>query len=241
MSPHVRAVFFDAVGTVLFPHPGAPQVYAETAAAFGLPADPAEVLAKFKAAFRREEEADRAAGWVTSEQREEDRWRAIVAESLPGAPAGVFERLYGHFAKPDAWRVPDGLAAVLDDLAGRGLVLGLASNYDSRLESVLAGRPELARLRGRVVISSLVGVRKPGARFFAEVRDRAGCEPGEILFVGDDVENDYEGATAAGFRAVLLDPAGRWPQVPRRVARLDELLSGLIFPLPPDGRGPGWG
>jgi putative hydrolase of the HAD superfamily len=224
MFPRIRAVFFDAVGTVLFPDPGAPHVYAETAAAFGLPADPAAVLAKFKAAFRREEEVDRAGGWVTSEQREEDRWRAIVAESLPGAPAGVFESLYGHFARPEAWRVPDGTAAMLEELAARGVVLGLASNYDSRLETVLAGRPELAWLRGRVVISSQVGVRKPGAGFFTEVLARAGCEPGEILFVGDDVENDYEGATAAGFRAVLLDPAGRWPEVARRVKRLDEVL-----------------
>lgn len=226
MSPQIRAVFFDAVGTVLFPVPGAPRIYAETAAAFGLSADPAEVLTRFKAAFRREEEADRAAGWVTSEQREEERWRAIVAESLPGAPAGVFESLYGHFAKPEAWRVPDGIAAVLESLAGRGLVLGLASNYDSRLESVLAGRPELARLREHVVISSQVGVRKPGAGFFADVLAKAGCEPHEILFVGDDVENDYEGATAAGFQAVLLDPAGKCPQIPRRMVGLEELIRG---------------
>jgi putative hydrolase of the HAD superfamily len=224
MSPQIRAVFFDAVGTVLFPVPGAPQIYAETAAAFGLSADPVDVLTRFKAAFRREEEVDRAAGWVTSELREEERWRAIVTESLPGAPAGVFERLYGHFAKPEAWQVPDGFSTVSEELAERGLVLGLASNYDSRLESVLAGRPELARLRERVVVSSGVGVRKPGAGFFAEVLARSGCLPHEILFVGDDIENDYEGATAAGFQAVLLDPAGKCPQVPRRIASLADLL-----------------
>ena len=34
--------------------------------------------------------------------------------------------------------------------------------------------------------------------FFREVIRVADCEPGEILFVGDDVENDYEGARRAG-------------------------------------------
>lgn len=221
----IRAVFFDAVGTVLFPDPWAPRVYADTAAAFGLAADPADVLARFRAAFRREEEIDRAAGWVTSEARETDRWRAIVAAALPSSPAACFDRLYGHFANPDAWRVPAGTAAVLAELAARGLVLGLASNYDSRLFAVLDGRPELTALRGNVVVSSVVGVRKPGAGFFAEVVARAGCAPAEILFVGDDPENDYLGATAAGMRAVLVAPPGDTPLgVTRLIATLGELV-----------------
>ncbi len=220
----IRAVFFDAVGTVLFPHPGAPQIYAETAAAHGLPADPTEVLHRFKLAFRREEVVDRAAGWVTSEIREVDRWRAIVTETLPGAPEACFDRLFLHFSQPDSWKVPAGIDTLLDSLADRGLVLGLASNYDSRLTQVLAGRPELSRLRDRVVVSSLVGVRKPGPRFFEQVTVLAGCDPAEILFVGDDLENDYQGAAAAGFRSLLIDPGNRWPQIPRRITDLSQLL-----------------
>ena len=116
-------------------------------------------------------------------------------------------------------------AGLFDELAGRGLVLGLASNYDSRLRSVLAGRPELERLRGCVVISSEVGARKPGAAFFTRLADLAGCQPREIVLVGDDLGNDYRGAGAAGMRAVLFDPRGRYLHVQNRVASLGELLS----------------
>jgi putative hydrolase of the HAD superfamily len=218
-----RAVIFDAVGTVLHPHPGAPVVYAEAAARYGLPADAGVILDRFREAFRLEEVADERAGWVTSEERERARWRAIVRATLPGAPDECFDELFHHFARPEAWRVPDDAPALFANLIDRGLTLGLASNYDSRLDSVLAGRPELAPLAGRVVISSRVGVRKPGGGFFERLTALAGCRPHEAVLVGDDYENDYLGATAAGLRAVLLDPRGRYTGVPERIASLADL------------------
>jgi putative hydrolase of the HAD superfamily len=224
IPPGVKAVFFDAVGTVLHPDPGAPAVYAEAAARFGLSADPAEVLSRFRAAYLREEAADERAGWATSEEREVARWRAIVRETLPGAPDGCFDLLYTHFAKPDAWKVPPDAAEVFAALSTRGLALGLASNYDDRLASVLSGRPELAPLAGRVVVSSRVGVRKPGLGFFRRVAEAAGCRPDEIVLVGDDLENDFLGATAAGMTAVLLDPRGRHPDIRPKITSLGELI-----------------
>ena len=222
----IQAVFFDAVGTVLHPDPGALTVYASTAARFGLAHEPADILTRFRDAYRREEAVDRAVGWITSEDRERERWRTIVATALPGSSDECFEFLYHHFGQPAAWRVPHDAAAVFDALTTRGLRLGLGSNYDSRLETVLAGRRELDPLRERVVISSRVGVRKPDRGFFRAVIAAAGCEPEHILFVGDDIENDYAGATAAGFRAVLLDPHDRYPDVPARIASLRELIPG---------------
>ena len=87
--------------------------------------------------------------------------------------------------EPEAWEVPADVAGLLEELAGRGLVLGLASNYDSRLRSVLSGRRELARLGGNVVVSSEIGARKPGATFFARVAESAHCQRNEIVIVGD--------------------------------------------------------
>jgi putative hydrolase of the HAD superfamily len=69
-----------------------------------------------------------------------------------------------------------------------------------------------------------VGVRKPGAGFFREAGRVANCDVSQVLFVGDDYGNDYEGATAAGMPAVLLDPYGRYPAVPHRITRLAELI-----------------
>lgn len=227
IPPGVRAVCFDAVGTLLFPDPSATVIYAEAALRHGLHISEEAVRDRFLAAYRREEDADAAALWATSEDREHDRWRAIVADTLFGVADldACFAHLFERFAQPGAWRVAPDAAELLVALDARGLVLGMGSNYDARLLSVLTGFPELAPLRDRVVVSATVGVRKPHTDFFREVCRVAGCEPGEVLFVGDDVANDYAGATAAGLHALLLDPRAKHPDVPHRITRLAALLS----------------
>ncbi len=217
-------MFFDAVGTLLFPNPIAPTVYAEVAGRHGLSLSPAQVRSRFVEAYKTQELIDREAGWVTSEEREHDRWRSIVAATLRGVPDpdACFRELFEHFSKPAAWRLARDAAEVIGKLAARGFVLGLGSNYDARLWGVLDGFPELAPLRERVVISAAVGFRKPSAQFFRELTRLAGCEPGRVLFVGDDIENDYTGATNAGLNAVLFDDSDDY-RLQTRIKRLTEL------------------
>ncbi|MBY0457891.1 MAG: HAD family hydrolase [Gemmataceae bacterium] len=224
--PRVRAVFFDAVGTLLFPEPGALAVYADRAREHGLHLSPAEVRARFVAAYHAEEIADESNGWATGEERERRRWRRIVTDTLTGVsnPESCFERLFDHFARPESWKVAPDAEKVLSQLASRGLVLGMGSNYDRRLWSVLDGFPALDILRDRVLISGEIGVRKPGEGFFRAVCEAAGCSPAEVLFVGDDLGNDFHGATAAGMPAVLLDPHGRHADIEPRVTSLSDLL-----------------
>src|SRR5947209_6109736 len=128
----VRAVFFDVVGTLLHPEPSAAAVYAGVGRRHGSALAAAEIGRRFRAAFAAEEERDRANGLRTDEERERARWRDLVGGVLDdvGDRAGCFAELWVHFRRPGAWRAdPDGLAAVRR-LTKRGLVLGLASNFD---------------------------------------------------------------------------------------------------------------
>lgn len=224
IPPTAQAVVFDAVGTVIQPAVPVPQVYAEIARRHGLVVEPEAVQNRFLTAFRAEELRDRQAGWVTSEERERVRWQSIVTASLPGASISVFDELYAHYARPAAWRVPTEAAAVFATLTARGLSLGLGSNFDSRLAAVIRGHPELSPLTGCMVISSRVGVRKPGPGFFVQVCHKLGSEPASVVVVGDDFENDYLGARAFGMTAILLDPRDRHPGVPQRITTLAELV-----------------
>jgi putative hydrolase of the HAD superfamily len=220
----VGAVVFDAVGTLLHPDPPA-AAYAAVGRRHGSRLCVEEIGTRFAAAFRRQEDADRAAGWRTDEAREAARWRAVVAETLYDAadPAACFAELHAHFARPNAWRCDPDAAATLAALAARGLRVGLASNFDGRLHGVVAGLPELRPVQGLVVASAAVGWRKPAAEFFRAVQARVGLPPEEILFIGDDPATDYDGARAAGLRAVLYDPRGRGPAAAGRVRRLADL------------------
>lgn len=207
----VRAVIFDAVGTLIHPDPPAPFRYAEVGRRFGSRRDAADIDQRFLTAFRREEAIDRTSGYRTSEVRELRRWRDIVAYVLDDVrdPEACFQELFAWFAHPQAWRLAPDAADVLAQLAGRQLRLGIASNYDHRLYHVIKGMDGLRPASGMVVISAEVGWRKPARGFFEALRSAAGVEAGETLYVGDDVVNDYQGAREAGMSALLYDPRGR--------------------------------
>jgi putative hydrolase of the HAD superfamily len=216
-----RALFFDAVGTILFPQPAAALVYAEVGRRHGSRYSEAEIDVRFREAFRQQEKLDELLGWATSEWREEQRWRQIVGHVLDDvADAACFRELWDHFAQPGAWRCAGGTGPVLRELHCRGYRLGLASNFDGRLRSVVAGLPELSPI-DRIVISSEVGFRKPAGCFFKAVTTAAGVVASEVLFVGDDPANDYHGARNAGMHALLYDPLG---QAPGSLATLADLL-----------------
>ena len=222
-----RAVIFDAVGTLIHPTPSVATVYAEFAARHGAEIAPETIRARFPAAFRKQETIDRDAGWVTSEARERQRWQQIVTETLYKVPdaEACFRELYEHYAQPESWVVADDAVAVLEAFHERGYTLGLASNLDRRLQTVIDGFPALSRFLETVIISSIVGYRKPSGCFFDIVRERLGNPPPHtIAFVGDDFDNDFNGANTAGFHAILLDESSRYPKVTPRIATLSDLL-----------------
>jgi putative hydrolase of the HAD superfamily len=192
------------VGTLIHPEPPAPTVYAAVGRLYGSRLTEPEIAARFLTAFAQQEAKDMAAGLRTSEERERQRWRDIVGEVLADVSdkERCFEELFSHFGRPEAWRDEPGIGNVLNDL-GHSYVVGVASNYDARLHSVLRGLPQFRRVQ-HVIISSEVGWRKPAPQFFRALCVRVGLRPGEMLFVGDDPVNDYGGATAAGLSAALI-------------------------------------
>lgn len=204
----VQAIFFDAVGTLLFPDPSPATIYAEVGRRHGSRLTVNKIRDRFAAAFALEEAADLAAGLRTSEERERQRWRSIVAAVLDDVadPEACFRELYEHFARPAAWRVDPDAPDLLRRLRDQGYRLGVASNFDRRLREVVAGLPELAPLTW-LVISSEIGWRKPSQEFFAAVCRTADATPQRILLVGDDPVNDVQGALAASIHALMI--AGR--------------------------------
>lgn len=224
----MNAIVFDAVGTLLVPARPVAAVYAETANRFGIELDVPAIADRFRTAFHQEEAIDAASGWRVDEDREFRRWRSIVAMVLPGCPEACFRNLYDYYAEPEAWTLSEGVAETLSGLTERGWILGMASNLDHRLTKIVAGIAELRPLGDRIAISSQLGYRKPHPAFFAAVAAMMRCPPGCITFVGDDLRNDYEGASQAGFRAILYDPENRHSGVSLRIESISDL--GSRFP-----------
>lgn len=203
----VSAVLFDAVGTLIECEPSAVSVYAAAAARDGLRLDGGEVERRFRAAFARQESIDRetAMGQV-NEARERDRWRSIVAEVFRelSDTRPVFEELWIHFADPAHWRLFEDVAETWRALAERGFTLGVASNFDSRLDAIWDRLSPLAEAH-RVFVSSRIGWRKPFPGFFRAIAEDLGVPAESLLMIGDDHDNDIEGATAQRWRALRID------------------------------------
>ena len=92
----------------------------------------------------------------------------------------------------------------LDRLQQRGVALGVVSNYNSMLTAHL---DELGLAnRFRVMVNSAdYGEPKPRPGIFHHAVRLLKAMPDRVLYVGDDVENDYYGARQAGLQAVLLN------------------------------------
>lgn len=205
LPAEARAIFFDAVGTLIFPDPPAAEVYVEVGQRHGSRHSIEVVHRRFAAVFAAEEAVDQATGLRTSEERERQRWQNIVASVLDdvAAPQACFRELYEYFANAAAWRLDPQAPAVLQHLQERGYYLGMASNFDRRLRTVVAGLAALSPLKG-LVISSEVGWRKPSGEMFTAMCRAAGQPPDKVVYVGDDPVNDEQGALAAGMHALLL-------------------------------------
>ena len=228
MQRPIRAVFFDAVGTLIHPEPSAAETYARVARKHGSTQSVEEVAQRFAVAWQWQEWIDRQNDHRTNEERERQRWRAIVDESLEvDDQEACFTELWEHFSHPSAWRCEADAGNTIAALRQLGFVIGVASNFDARLHGVACGLPELEGIR-EVTISSEVGWKKPHPDFFRCLCAKVGMEPGEILMVGDDLDNDFQGARTAGLRALLLDPWRRAEVAEEdRVERLLEVLQRL--------------
>jgi putative hydrolase of the HAD superfamily len=101
----------------------------------------------------------------------------------------------------------DDVASALNDLKGRGLILGLISNVEHDISNTLEKLGLLSWLE-IVVTSQDSGANKPQPEIFQEALRRAGVLPEEAIYVGDQYQVDVIGSNRVGMKGVLIDRHG---------------------------------
>jgi putative hydrolase of the HAD superfamily len=126
--------------------------------------------------------------------------------------------------------VEDGAADVLKTLKERGYPLGMISNtiYPRRHHENDLRQFALMEYLNFRIYSSELGRRKPHPDIFRAGMDLMRMPPSEILYVGDRIPEDIEGARASGMEAILkIWPKREYPDpLPddiTTIRRLDEL------------------
>ena len=104
------------------------------------------------------------------------------------------------------WRKAEVTSAdTLAQLKARGLILGVVSNSDGRIESAFE-QAGLSDYFDFFIDSFNVGVEKPDPEIFRLAADRADLAPHEAAYVGDLYWVDVVGARNAGLLPILYDP-----------------------------------
>jgi len=209
-----RAIFFDAFGTLILWEESEPHLYlSQRLARVGLevsPARVADILKRWEVHLA--EKVEREPGFATlTRERNRPFWdyfytyllrEAGVEGDLSHYVTDIYE---GFLDDETLYPDPEALE-LLPRLRSQGLISGMISNAPKRLTG-LCQRMGLAL--DLIVTSAEVGVEKPDPAIFHAALNKAGVKPEEAIYVGDDYNNDVQGAERAGLKALLLDRQGK--------------------------------
>jgi HAD superfamily hydrolase (TIGR01549 family) len=144
----------------------------------------------------------------------------LDAERARRAAAGQPETFGEGDLYPDARPAMKALRAM-------GVWVGVAGNQTSRAGGILRGLNLPADL---IATSDDWGAAKPDAAFFRALLGAVPCDAGEVVYVGDRLDNDLRPARAAGMRTAFIrrGPWGYiWERHPDMQAATDWRMTTL--------------
>jgi HAD superfamily hydrolase (TIGR01549 family) len=220
----LKAVLFDVDFTIAKPGPDlGPDGYQRLGSRFGLELDPAryaEARARAIETLERHPELD----------HDEQVW-VLFTEQIIRGMGGNSSRAYECAVEMTrAWEhahnfdIFEDVLPTLAELRRHNLAIGLVSNTGRDLDDFIRHH----RLDVDAAVSSgRHGKTKPHPTIFLAALDLLGVEPGAAVMVGDSIDDDVEGARAAGMRGLLLDRDDRYPEVEGKLPDLRALPAAL--------------
>jgi putative hydrolase of the HAD superfamily len=197
----LKAIFFDAVGTLFMLTGSVGDHYAYVGREVGFDLDAQDLERAFQTAWQKMPQ--RVA--INGPREDDDKgwWRELVELVLDQAAPSAgeldrdnfFEIAYEHFAEAGVWELYPEVPGVLEELRPQ-FQLAVISNFDGRLRFILQ-HLGISKFFTRVFVSSEVGADKPDPEIYRRALNLMHLEPDEVLHVGDDPARDWEAATAA--------------------------------------------
>lgn len=211
----LKGIFFDAADTLFRVRGGVGFVYAESARRYGIAAQPDLLDQTFARVFASSPPLAFPHCSLAEIQNLEKKWwhdlvRQVFSEVGPFARfEEFFEELFEVFRGEQGWELFPETEGVLSTLRKWGLTIGIISNFDSRLFDLLENL-KIAPYIDSATISSYEGVAKPDRGLFRRALAKHTFSPGDVLYVGDSLREDVEGARSCGIRSVLVDRRGEY-------------------------------
>ncbi|MFJ4697147.1 haloacid dehalogenase superfamily, subfamily IA, variant 1 with third motif having Dx(3-4)D or Dx(3-4)E [Streptomyces sp. TverLS-915] len=150
-------------------------------------------------------------------------YRDVFQEFRPGFDLATERERRAAAGQPESFGEDDLYPEVRDalhTLRANGLWLGIAGNQTVRAGRIL--RELFAKDVDLIATSDDWGASKPDPAFFHHLTDAVPAKPGDILYVGDRVDNDITPAHRAGLRTALVH-RGPWATIQWRGEAAREL------------------
>ena len=116
---------------------------------------------------------------------------------------------------------------VLQELRERSLKLGVVTNgLKSDIDKVL---PQVGLINDFdiVVVIDSIGKMKPDKEIFLHALKKLDVKPYEALFIGNQIEEDYNGPRNVGMEALLIDRENKTEENVDKIRSLEEILEIL--------------
>ena len=205
----IKALFFDAVGTLFHLTGAVGEHYALVGREVGLELDAAKLDHAFLAAWENMPRRDPIDG--PREDDDKGWWRDLVELIFVDVAPSVteldrdnfFEVAYEHFAEAGVWQLYPEVFDCLNALRSR-FRLAIVSNFDGRLRMILE-QLGISKFFKHIFVSSELGADKPDPEIFRRALKFIELRPDEVLHVGDDPQRDWQAAEAAGLAVFRLD------------------------------------
>jgi putative hydrolase of the HAD superfamily len=205
----LKAIFFDAVGTLFYLTKTVGDHYAFVGSEVGLMLDAHQLDRAFYTAW--EQMPLRAAIDGPRENDDKGWWRELVDLVLDQAAPSLteldrdnfFEVAYEHFAEAGVWEAYPEVFGVLEKLQPR-FQLAVISNFDGRLRLILE-HLGISKFFAHVFVSSEIGADKPDPEIYRRALRFVNLKSDQVLYVGDDPDCDWKAASTAGLSVFELD------------------------------------
>ena len=205
----IKAILFDAAGTLFFLTKTVGDHYASVGREVGLDLDAQELDRAFHTAWQ--EMPRRSAIEGPRENDDKGWWCELVGRVFDQlAPSlrefdrdNFFEVAYEHFAEAGVWELYPEVPEALEQLQPR-FQLAVISNFDGRLRFILQ-HLGISNYFSYIFISSELGADKPDPEIFRRAITIMHLNANEVLHAGDDPERDWKAARAAGLSVFQLD------------------------------------
>ncbi len=146
-------------------------------------------------------------GKITADFLKGERFRLTIApdrqdDEIVRISHELNDRYLWHLGECNMVR--PGVMEVVESLSKKFLI-GVLTNGFNEVQYRKLRTTGLNRYIQRVIISDEIGIQKPDPRLFRYAEQETGAKPEEIIMIGDNPDNDIQGALNAGWQAICYN------------------------------------